>query len=89
MKRNAELDIYQLKWWALHSRGHYCSRAKPCTPRRTKPVTPLTIKLSVGRRRLLHIDGKQMPLLAAVSAHMPPRGGAAVIALAAAGTSEL
>jgi len=41
-----------------------------------KPVTPLNIKLSVGRRRLLHIDGKQMSLLAAVSApHAPLREG--------------
>jgi len=58
------------------------------TPRRAKPVTPLNIKLSVGRRRLLHTDGKQMSLLAAVSApHAPPRGGAAVVVLAAAGTN--
>jgi len=44
------------------------------TPRRAKPVTPLNIKLSVGRRRLLHTDGKQMSLLAAVSSPHAPLG---------------
>jgi len=44
------------------------------TPRHVKPVTPLNIKLSVGRWRLLHIDGKQMSLLAAVSAPHAPLG---------------
>jgi len=43
-------------------------------PRGAKPVTPLNIKLSVGRRRLLRTDGKQMSLLTAVSAPHAPLG---------------
>jgi len=59
------------------------------TPLRMKPVTPLNIKLSVGRRRLLHTDGKQMSLLAAVSAAHAPleEGRPSVVALAAAVTN--
>ena len=78
MKRKAGSLIY-INWsggrcTAGRGRGHYCSRTKPATPRRAKPVTPLNIKLSVGRRRLLHTDCKQMSLLAAVSAPNVPLG---------------
>jgi len=66
VKRNAELDIYQLEWRALHGRGHYCSRAKP--------TTPLNIKLSVAHRSASADDVSQMSsLLAAVAATHAPR----------------
>jgi len=69
MMHGSECDIHLIilnsQWSATQSLVYINWSGGRCTA---------VIKLSVGRRWLLHIDGKQMSLLAAVSPHMPPSG---------------